>query len=156
MFLNVSVIVFTMEQAQNVGKECDQSYIQVTYDLTIAKIAYLFFIYLGSFHLILAFFKAVGTLIDECGLSHMIESKIVASGSVNGLIEGKLFNRCNPLMALGLQMLHFDQFLKSKDVEYGFVKRQINENLLEFQEKKCLYHRQRALIYYQMKCYHDC
>lgn len=86
------------------------------------------------------FFKAVGTFIDECGLSHMmIESKIIASGSVKGIIEGKHFNRCkglHPLMALGLQMLHFDQFLKSKNTEEDFVKEQIYEDLLEYQDKK--------------------
>ncbi|GFT80917.1 uncharacterized protein TNCV_1935191 [Trichonephila clavipes] len=88
-----------MEQAQVVGKECNQTYVQVTYDLVIAKIAYKIqstskpqfnnlFIHLGSFHLMMAFFKAIGVFINECGLSHMmIESNIIASGSVNGLVE---------------------------------------------------------------------
>ncbi|GFX55458.1 uncharacterized protein TNCV_267461 [Trichonephila clavipes] len=88
-----------MEQAQFVGKECNQTYVQVTYDLAIAKIAYKIqstskpqfnnlFIHLGSFHLMMAFFKAIGVFINECGLSHMmIESNIIASGSVNGLVE---------------------------------------------------------------------
>ncbi|GFX49058.1 uncharacterized protein TNCV_786141 [Trichonephila clavipes] len=36
----------------------------------------------------MAFFKAIGVFINECGLSHMmIESNIIASGSVNGLVE---------------------------------------------------------------------
>lgn len=148
---NISVVAYTMEQAQNVGKECGQSYVQVTYDLAIAKIAYKIqateglkfnnlFTYLGSFHLMMAFFKAVGTFIIECGLAHMmIESKIIASGSVNGIIEGKHFNRCKrlyPLIALGLQMLHFDQFLKTKNVEPNFMKGQIYEDLIEYQDKK--------------------
>ncbi|GFW52623.1 uncharacterized protein TNCV_2392031 [Trichonephila clavipes] len=88
-----------MEQAQVVGKECNQTYVQVTYDLAIAKLAYKIqstsktqfnnlFIHLGSFHLMMAFFKAIGVFINECGLSHMmIESNIIASGSVNGLVE---------------------------------------------------------------------
>ncbi|CAF4875177.1 unnamed protein product [Pieris macdunnoughi] len=140
-----------MEQAQNVGKECGQTYVQVTYDLGIAKTAYKIqateglkfsnlFIHLGSFHLMMAFFKAVGTFINKCGLSHMmIESEIIASGSVNGIIEGKHFNRCkrlHPLIALGLQILHFDIFLKSKNAEHDFVKGQIYEDLLEYQNKK--------------------
>ncbi|CAH2015292.1 unnamed protein product [Acanthoscelides obtectus] len=148
---NVSVVAYTMEQAQSVGKECGQAYVQVSYDLAIAKIALKIqateglkfsnlFIHLGSFYLMMAFFKAVGTFIDECGLSHMmIESKIIASGSVNGIIEGKHFNRCkrlHPLMALGLQILHFDQFLKTERVEHNFVKGQIYEDLLEYQDKK--------------------
>ncbi|GFY39738.1 hypothetical protein TNIN_273081 [Trichonephila inaurata madagascariensis] len=37
---NVAVVKHTMEQAQVVGKECNQTYVQVTYDLAIAKIAF--------------------------------------------------------------------------------------------------------------------
>ncbi|CAH0563094.1 unnamed protein product [Brassicogethes aeneus] len=118
---NVSVVAFTLEQAQKVATE----------GLKFSNL----FIHLGSFHLMMAFFKAVGTFIDECGLSHMmIESKIIASGSVNGIIDGKHFNRCkrlHPLMALGLQMLHFDA-----NAGYDFVKGQIYEDLLEYQDKK--------------------
>ncbi|GFS61686.1 uncharacterized protein TNCV_4313191 [Trichonephila clavipes] len=137
-----------MEQAQVVGKECNQTYVQVTYDLAIAKIAYKIqstskpqfnnlFINLGSFHhLMMAFFKAIRVFINECGLSHMmIESNIIASGSVNGLVEGKHFNRCkrlHPLMALGLKMLHFDPFLDN--IEYNFLKEQVIDDLLHYQE----------------------
>ncbi|GFX51176.1 uncharacterized protein TNCV_2735271 [Trichonephila clavipes] len=136
-----------MEQAQVVGKECNQTYVQVTYDLAIAKIAYKIqstskpqfnnlFIHLGSFHLMMAFFKAIGVFINECGLSHMIiESNIIASGSVNGLVEGKHFNRCkslHPLIALALKMLHFDNFLDN--IEYNFLKEQVIDDLLHYQE----------------------
>lgn len=144
-----SVIKLTMIQAKQVGVECDQKYVQVTYDLAIAKIALKIqsteapqfdnlFIHLGSFHLMMAFFKAIGVFINECGLSHMmVESKIIASGSVNGIIEGKHFNRCkrlHPLMAVGLQILHFDQFLKTKQVERDFLKEQIFDDLLQYQD----------------------
>ncbi|GFS64120.1 uncharacterized protein TNCV_3944911 [Trichonephila clavipes] len=74
--------------------------------------------------------------INECGLFHMmIESNIIASGSVNGLVEGKHFNRCkrlHPLMALGLKMLHFDHFLDN--IEYNFLKEQVIDDLLHYQE----------------------
>ncbi|GFX01880.1 uncharacterized protein TNCV_370691 [Trichonephila clavipes] len=136
-----------MEQAQFVGKECNQTYVQVTYDLAIAKIAYKIqstskpqfnnlFIHLGSFHLMMASFKAIFVFINECGLSHMmIESNIIASRSVNGLVEGKNFNRCkrlHPLMALNLKMLHFDHFLDN--IEYNFLKEQVIDDLLHYQE----------------------
>ncbi|GFX11935.1 uncharacterized protein TNCV_2997191 [Trichonephila clavipes] len=65
----------------------------------------------------------------------MIESNIIASGSVNGLVEGKHFNRCkrlHPLMALGLKMLHFDNFLDN--IEYNFLKEQVIGDLLHYQE----------------------
>ncbi|GFY58280.1 uncharacterized protein TNIN_444071 [Trichonephila inaurata madagascariensis] len=85
----------------------------------------------------MAFFKAIGVFINECGLSHMmIESNIIASGSVNGLVEGKHFNHCkplHPLMALGLQMLHFDHFLKMGNIEYNFLKEQVINDLLHYQ-----------------------
>ncbi|GFU88355.1 uncharacterized protein TNCV_847481 [Trichonephila clavipes] len=84
----------------------------------------------------MAFFKAIGVFINECGLSHMmIESNIITSGSVNGLVEGKNFNRCkrlHPLMALGLKMLHFDHFLDN--IEYNFLKEQVIDDLLHYQE----------------------
>ncbi|GFW00649.1 uncharacterized protein TNCV_2283951 [Trichonephila clavipes] len=136
-----------MEQAQVVGKECNETYVQVTYDLAIAKIAYKIqstskpqfnnlFIHLGSFHLMMVFFKAIGVFINECGISHMmIKSNIIASGSANGLVEGKHFNRCkrlHPLMALGLKMLHFDNFLDN--IEYNFLKEQVIDDLLHYQE----------------------
>ncbi|GFW34024.1 uncharacterized protein TNCV_287081 [Trichonephila clavipes] len=65
----------------------------------------------------------------------MIENNIIASGSVNGLVEGKHFNRCkrlHPLMALGLKMLHFDNFLDN--IEYNFLKEQVLDDLLHYQE----------------------
>ncbi|GFV51442.1 uncharacterized protein TNCV_843821 [Trichonephila clavipes] len=144
---NVAVVTHTMEQAQVVGKECNQTYVKVTYDLAIAKIAYKIqstskpqfnnlLIHLGSFHLMMVFFKAIGVFINEYGLSHMmIESNIIASGSVSGLVEDKLFNRCkclHPLMALGLKMLHFDHFLDN--IEYNFLKEQVIDDLLHNQE----------------------
>ncbi|GFU85932.1 uncharacterized protein TNCV_3845761 [Trichonephila clavipes] len=144
---NVEVVTHTMEQAQVVGKECNQTYVQVTYELAIAKIAYKMqstskpqfnnlFIHLGSFHLMMAFFKAIGVFINECCLSHMmIESNIIASGSVNGLVEGKHFNRCQRLhllMALGLKMLHFDPFLDN--IEYNFLKEQVIDDFLHYHE----------------------
>ncbi|GFV72321.1 uncharacterized protein TNCV_637831 [Trichonephila clavipes] len=66
----------------------------------------------------------------------MIESNI-ASGPVNGLVEGKHFNRCrhlHPLMALGLQMLHFDPFLKMDNIEYNFLNEQVIDDILHYQE----------------------
>ncbi|GFY11269.1 uncharacterized protein TNCV_4472551 [Trichonephila clavipes] len=54
---------------------------------------------------------------------------------VNGLVEGKHFNRCKrllPLMALGLKMLHFDHFLDN--IEYNFLKEQVIDDLLHYPE----------------------
>lgn len=45
----------------------------------------------------------------------MVESGLLANGSVNGFLDGKHFNRCkrlHRLVALGLEILHFKSFLE--------------------------------------------
>lgn len=94
---------------------------EVTYDLAIVKIALQLqangpdkfsklFIHLGGFHIMLSYFKAIGKVIDDCWLSTiMVESGLLASGSVSSFIDGKHFNRCkrlHPLIAVGLQIVH--------------------------------------------------
>lgn len=73
-----------------VRQECGQDFIEVTYDLGIAKTAFQIqaterprfddvFIHLGSFHIFLAYFKALGKFIDNCGLTNvMVDSEIIA------------------------------------------------------------------------------
>ncbi|GFY18255.1 uncharacterized protein TNCV_2046611 [Trichonephila clavipes] len=123
-----------MEQAQVVGKECNQTYAQVTYDLAVDKIAYKIqstskpqfnnlFIHLGSFQwlpMVDGFLQSyMNFFINECGLSHMmVESNIIL----------------HPLMALGLQMLHFDHFLKMDNIEYNFLKEHVIDDLLHYQK----------------------
>ncbi|CAG4958845.1 unnamed protein product [Colias eurytheme] len=49
----------------------------------------------------------------------MVQSSLLASGSVNGFLEGKHFNRCkriHPLVAVGLEILHFKSFLELNNV----------------------------------------
>lgn len=128
---NNSVVLATMQQCMSVLQELNQEYMQVTYDLAIAKIALQLqttegntfqklFIHLGAFYIMMSYFKAIGKVINDCGLTTiMVDSEILASGSVSGFIEGKHFNRCkrlHPMMALGLQILHFRSFLKSKNI----------------------------------------
>ncbi|GFW15426.1 hypothetical protein TNCV_3741301 [Trichonephila clavipes] len=67
----------------------------------------------------MAYFKAVGKVIIDCGLANIrVQSNLLASGSVSGFLEAKQFNRCkrlHPLMAVGLEILHFDSFLELKN-----------------------------------------
>lgn len=116
----IPVVLATMDQSLEILKELNQPYIQVKYDLAIAKIALKLqatekhagilkysklFIHLGALHVMLSYFKAIGKIIDGCGLSTiMVESKLLASASVLSFLEGKHFNRCkrlHPMMALG-------------------------------------------------------
>ncbi|KAL4702142.1 hypothetical protein ACJJTC_019418 [Scirpophaga incertulas] len=128
---NKSVVLETMKQSQQICEEVKQSSIQVTYDLAIAKIALQIqashkpdldnlFIHWGPFHIMMAYFKTIGKFIMHCGLTNvMVQSNLLASGSVNGFLEGKHFNRCkrlHPLMAVGLEILHFKSFLESNNI----------------------------------------
>jgi len=87
----------------------------------------------------MAYFKAVGKFIDECGLTYiMVECGLLAAGSVNGFVSGKHFNRCkrlHPLVALGLRSLLFEDFLhkQAKTIEVDLV-----EVLKQFQSNKLL------------------
>lgn len=145
---NRDVVLETMVQSKKVASECGQDFIEVTYDLAIAKIALqiqstekgLFdnlFIHLGVFHIMMAYIKAVGKFIDNCGLTIiMVNTEIVANGSVNGFITGKSFNRCkrlHPVITLALKMLHFERFVRQEEVD---LSNELNTALLQFLKSK--------------------
>lgn len=129
---NKSVVLETMKQSQQICQDLQQASIQVTYDLAIAKVALQIqatekptfdnlFIHLGPFHIMMAYFKVLGKVIIDCGLPNvMVESNLIAMGSLHGFLEGKHFNRCkklHPLMAMGLETLHFKSFLDMKNID---------------------------------------
>ncbi|XP_076672225.1 uncharacterized protein LOC143371161 [Andrena cerasifolii] len=129
---NTHVVIETMVQSQKVAQECGESYMQITYDLAIAKTALQIqstekprfdnlFIHIGAFHIMMAYFKAIGKFIDNCGLSNiMVDTEMLASGSVNGLITGKHFNRCkrlHPLVSLAVEILHFESFMEVNNIQ---------------------------------------
>ncbi len=103
---NNDVVRETMIRTNNVAKETGQDYAVVTYDLAVALKAYsmqaletpLFdklLIMLGNFHIELAFYGAVGTLINKSGIQFILtEADILAEGSMMGFIKGKFYNRC--------------------------------------------------------------
>lgn len=128
---NKSVVLETMKQSQKICQDLQQTSIQVTYDLAIAKVALQIqatekptfdnlFIHLGPFHIMMAYFKVLGKVIIDCGLPNvMVQSNLLAMGSLNGFLEGKHFNKCkklHPLMAVGLEILHFKSFLEMKNI----------------------------------------
>ncbi|KYQ52434.1 hypothetical protein ALC60_08448 [Trachymyrmex zeteki] len=72
---NPSVVYETMRRSQQIARECQQTYMQVTYDLAITKIAYQIqsvekpnfddlFIHMGVFHTMMSYFKALEKFID--------------------------------------------------------------------------------------------
>ena len=74
------------------------------------------FIHLGPFYILLSYLKAKGKLIIGSGLVNIIvDSGILASGSVNTFLKESHFNRCkkrHPLLSLALQILHHEKFLE--------------------------------------------
>lgn len=125
------VVQETLYQCLKIASECNQDYIEVTYDLGIAKIAYQIqsterptfdkvFIHIGSFHLIMAYFKACGKFIENCGITNiLVNANVLAQGSVNSFIAGKHYNRCRrlyPLISLALNILHFKRFAEEEDI----------------------------------------
>lgn len=128
---SLSVVVDTLKKAKKISVECNQQYISVTYDLAIAKLAYQIqhaespsydnlFIQLGSFHIEMSFFKALGKYIEESGGPAILtECEILASGSLKGFISGTHYNRCKRIhlqFATALQILHFKEFLSAKEL----------------------------------------
>lgn len=78
-----AVVLETLKQCLQVADECGSKYIQVTYDLGIAKLAFklqstykprfdLVFIHLGTFHVEMAYFKVMGILINNCGIGNVL------------------------------------------------------------------------------------
>ena len=97
----------------------------VTYDLAIAKIAKRIqseespvydnlFIMFGSFHIELSFFSSLGKFIEGSGGPYILsECDIVAMGSMNKFLKGKMYNRCgrrNMVLAVSMEGLHFERF----------------------------------------------
>ena len=118
----------TLNLARQCADECDQKYSTVTYYLNTAKPAFQIqatenplyeniFIMPGPFHIEMAFFKAIGKLIAEPGgPSMLMETSAPTAESMNGLLEGKNFNRCkqiHPLLALAFEVLHFTTFIET-------------------------------------------
>lgn len=128
-----AVIQKTMNIALEIAKECSQKNLIVVYDMAIAIKAFKIqselapspfddlFIFIGPFHTELSYFKAVGKLIVDSGIcSLLVQSGLLANGSVNGFLTGKHFNRCktlHPVVSVTFKALHFRKFLSEKHDE---------------------------------------
>lgn len=116
-----------MIRTLNVAKETGQSYAVVTYDLAVALKAYsiqalespLFdklLIMLGNFHIELAFYGAIGTMVNESGIEFILtEAEVLAEGSMMGFMKGKFYNRCtriHELLANVMELKLYDRFVQ--------------------------------------------
>ena len=136
----LDVVNKTLQLSQEVAKECGDRYALVTYDLAVAKPALQIqsqespyydnvFVCFGAFHIMNAYFASLGHYIEESGGPHiLVDTGVLASGSLPGFISGKHFNRCQRLhimMATAFDMLHFEAFL----CQYGDVPDSFKEKL---------------------------
>ena len=72
----------------------------------------------------------------------MINSELLASGSINGFIEGKHFNRCkrlHPIVSVAIQMLHFQRFVNDNNIDIGDEVKKYLENLKKIAQKNQIY-----------------
>ena len=125
-----AVVAETMKRSLCIASESGKQSITVTYDLAIAKLAMQIqseeqpvfdnvFVALGSFHIELALFKAFGKVLAESGGPHILnECEVLAIGSLNGFINGKNYKCCkrmHELLALAMEILHFESFLSIQE-----------------------------------------
>ena len=141
---SISVVAETMKRAQRVASECNKKSIAVTYDLAIAKIASQLqaeespkydniFVAFGAFHIEFALLSVIGKYIAESGGPHILnEAQIIASGSLSSFLSGKSYKRSkriHQMLALSMEILHYQLFLKSKNANeiQNNINRDINE-----------------------------
>ena len=117
------VVKETLRRSQILAHECNEDHALVTYDLAVAKIAKQIqdaekpqfdnvFIMFGSFHTEMSYFGSIGRIIEGSGGPFvMTEVEVVASGSLNKLLKGKMYNR---LFSTAMNGLHFQRFMQEE------------------------------------------
>ena len=114
----------TLKRALVFANQSERNSIAVTYDLSVAKIAMQLqaeestkydkvFVAMGSFHMELAMFGAIGKYIAESEAEHLLnETHVIEKGSFNGFLRGKNYNRCersHQLLELALEVKHLQE-----------------------------------------------
>ena len=93
------------------------------------------FVSLGSFHIEMAFFAAIGKIIAESVGPHVLhECKVLANGSLQSLYRGKHYNRCkrfHNILSLAIEILHFQHFMSTLT---GDQKEILSKNFHELDE----------------------
>ena len=79
----------------------------------------------GAFHIEGSIFSAIGKLIEGSGGPYLlIESGVIAPGSMNRFLKGKMYNRCrrgNIILSTALHGLHFHSFLMDTHTDIDFT-----------------------------------
>ena len=112
----------TLCRSLQIAQEARKNSIVVTYDLAIVKIAMQIqkeespvygniFVSLGSFHIEMAYFKAVGKIISQSGGPFLLQECQV---SIKSFLSGLSCNKCKRLheiLATASEVMHFKTFL---------------------------------------------
>ena len=137
-----STVQHILEISMAATKEVNQEYTLVTSDLAVAKKAYMLvwqtekfkkiIVRHGVFHLVCSYMGAVGKLMRGSGFEEFaIQSGVRATGSVEGVLQGKHYNRCmmvHKTMLEGLERLFLQKFLQDRP-EAKHVMDKVTENL---------------------------
>ena len=119
-------MVETLNRSQIVVKEVRKISTAVTCDLAIVSVTMQIqsqqsrkydplFIYLGAFHIELAFFKTLG---NTGGPYVLQEAKALAKGSIRSFLKGTNYKRCksfHEILAVSFRFLLYEQYLYTID-----------------------------------------
>ena len=124
-----STVQECLRYSEEATREVGQQYVITTFDLRVCmKASPLVWNYpekyskhvilLGTLHLICAYYKMVGKKMAGSGLSDiLLEAGLITSGSVDGVIKGKHYDRamhCHKVLLEALEQLLFEKFLSCR------------------------------------------
>ena len=79
----------------------------------------------GAFHIEGSIFSVIGKLIEGSGGPYLLrESGVIAPGSMNRFLKGKVYNRCRRghiILSTALHGLHFQSFLMDTHTDINFT-----------------------------------
>ena len=79
----------------------------------------------GQFHIEGNIFSGIGKLLEGSGGPYLLsEARVVAMGSLNRFLKGKMYNRCRRshlLLSTALHGLHFKRFMEDLNIGNYFM-----------------------------------
>ena len=122
----IDVVHETLVRTQKISAECGSDYALASYDLLIAKVAkQIQCIEHPKFENVFIQFGQ-GRFIEGSGGPYiLIQAGIIAAGSMNKFLKGKMYNRCRRghlLRYSALQGIHFDRFLEECTIDQSLFK----------------------------------
>ena len=131
-----STVQECLRVAEEATREVGQTYTINTFDLGVCMKALPLIwndperyknhiVMVGTFHLVCAYFKMVGKKMAGSGLSDaLLEAGLIGSGSVNGVLSGKHYERamyCHKILLESLERILLDKFLEQEDEDVIFA-----------------------------------